>query len=98
MDADPIKTLAEGVATIGEEFQGLYGEHQTVLALALALARTHPDPKRFAAEFRRVWTLLGSRHQHAELGAHFLEGMHSVLDLIDDLLDEPPRVRPPRDD
>jgi hypothetical protein len=97
MTQDPIKTLAEGVASLGEEFQGLYGEHQVVLALALALARTHPDPKRFAAEFRRVWILLGSRHQHAELGAHFLEGIHAVLDLIDELLDVPPQVRPPRD-
>jgi len=74
-----IKTLAAAVATLGEELQRLHGEHHALVALLLAVARTHPDPKALAAEIRRSWTLLGSRHQDEALGAGFLEGTNAIL-------------------
>jgi len=93
-DRDDIKTLATGVANLGEAVQELLGKEQVLLAAVLALARTHPDPAAFAGEFRRCWTLLGSPHANSEAGKPFLDGIGSLLDLLDEQLHVPPKVRP----
>ena len=63
-------------------------------AAVLSLIATHPDPERFAAEFRRRWQLFGSQHSVSERGAETLDRIGACLSQIEQACPVPLGVRP----
>lgn len=94
---EQLKTLAQGVATLGDKLGETAGEHVVLQALALALVRTHPEPRRLVEEFRRVWMRHGSPHQSGADGDSCAAGIAEMLGLLEENLQVPLDVRPPRD-
>jgi hypothetical protein len=94
---EKLKVLAGSVATHGELLQESEVSHLVLLAAVLAMARTHPDPKRFANEFRQSWLLLGSPQQFAEAGSPPAVRIDEWLDMIEEALGISLAVRPPRE-
>ncbi len=94
---EQLKTLAKGVAMLGDHAEESEASRQVLLTAVLALVRTHPDPSRFAGEFRRVWMRLGSPNESAESGSLSAARIDESLNMIEEDLPVPLGVRPPRD-
>lgn len=93
---EKLKKLAGSVATLGEHAEESEASYLVLLTAVLALVRTHPDPKRFAEEFRRVWMRLGSPNESAESGSLSAARIDESLDMLEEDLPVPLAVRPPR--
>jgi len=91
-----VRTLAGAVVAQGEQLQQITGELSGLAVALMALVRTHPDPERFAAEFRRLWLQHGSQHSNAELGGPALESISAVLEMLEEACPVPLGVRPPQ--
>lgn len=91
-----LNLLAGSVATHANSLAEAAGTNVVLLAAVLSLVRTHPDPARFAAEFRRAWLLLGSPHQAAEPGSPYAAHIDESLNMLEEVLAVPLGVRPPR--
>lgn len=90
-----IKTLAAGVATLGESVRGMEGELPVLVCAVAALVGTHPDGRAFAAAFRQAWLQIGAPNQ--ALGTDDPTGcrMRALLDILEERCSAPLNIRPP---
>ncbi len=89
-----VRVLAGAVATQGEQMQRMMASEHAFGMAVLALVRSHPDPARFAAEFRRVWLDAGSQHSDESHGAIALESIAEALSMLEESCSVPLNVRP----
>ncbi|MBX3654155.1 MAG: hypothetical protein KF686_08210 [Ramlibacter sp.] len=92
---EKIRLLAEGVAAQGGVMQAQQGEVLVLLCAIAAIAKTHPAPEAFAAQFRRAWLQAGSKHADPTGDAQFLDGISSALAILEENCSAPLNVRPP---
>lgn len=93
---DEIKTLAAGVAALGDKAQDSEGSLMVLVCAVLALVRSHPQPEVFSDEFRRSWLLLGSQQSNAAVGEKTQRSIDQMLSMLEESCAVPLSVRPPR--
>lgn len=95
MSDEHFKKLAGLVAGLSGAAENQTAQLAVLVCAVGALVQTHPNPEAFAAVFRQCWLHLGEPNQAQPSGSQALDGIESVLSILEQMCMVPLGIRPP---